>query len=127
VVGAVAGDDLEAPVVAALGVVLAGELEGHLVGFRPGVGEQHRPVAAEEVGQALGQRDRRRVGLREREERELLELRRGRLGQLVAPVAGVHAPLPAHPVQVAIALHVRDPGALPGLDDRRIRPPDPAI
>jgi len=68
--------------------VLLGELPGRLDRLAAAGGEEDLvQVAGGVVGQAVGQLDRRRVGVGpHREEGELLGLARGRLGQLAAAV-----------------------------------------
>ena len=75
-------------------------------------------VAGREVGEPLGQLDRLRVRVGpQREERELLGLLGGSLGQLGAAVPGLHDEQPGQPVEVALALVVPDVGTLTSRDD----------
>src|SRR5215217_3166599 len=76
-------------------------------------------VAAEQRLQPLAELDRGHVPARERVEREALELRRRGVGEPLAPVADVHAPLAGEAVEVAVAVDVGDPRAVAGLDDDR--------
>ena len=122
VVGAVAGDDLEAVRLPAQLVVLADELEGQLVGLGAGVRVVGGAVAAEQPVEPFPELDRGDVPARQRVEGELGELRRGRVGEPLAAVSDVDAPLAAQAVQVAVSVDVRDPGAVALLDDDRPGP-----
>jgi hypothetical protein len=100
--------------------VLLGQLPGALHGLAAAGGEEDPvEVARRVVREPLGQVDRRRVRVApDREERQLGRLPRGGLGQLAAPVPGLHHEQPGQPVEVAAAPVVPDPAALAAHDDR---------
>ncbi len=103
--------------------VLLGQLPGALDGLSAARGEEDPvEVAGSEVGQPLRQVDGRRVGVGpDREEGQLGRLTRGRLGELAAPVPGLHDEEAGETVQVGTTAGVPDPAALPPHHDRYLR------
>ena len=91
------------------GEVAPGELGGRVDGVAPaGAEEDPRVVERRQVGEALGEIERRAVG--EHAERlvagQHAHLRHRGLDDLVAPVADVHAPQARRPVEVPLAVLV---------------------
>ena len=113
VVGAVARDRLGALRLAVGDVELADDLPGGLDGLRAAAGEEHVvEVAGHELGEPLGELDGGGVrSTPDGRERELLQLRGGDAGELLAVgVADLGAEEARQPVEVAVALgveHVR--------------------
>ena len=102
--------------------VLLGQLPRGLDGLAATTGEEHLvEVAGCVAGEALGELDRVGVGVGpDREVRELLGLRRGRLGQLHPAVSELAGEQARQPVEVALALRVVDVGSLTAHDHRHL-------
>ena len=122
VIAALAGDELLALGLAAHVVVIPGELDLRVVGFRAGVGEEH--LGGRHRGQGLdllGQRDCRLVTapaeqVGEGKPRHLLA---GGFDQLLVAVAEACAPEPGKAFDVALAAAVVDVDAFRALQHQR--------
>lgn len=114
VVGDGAGDDLVLGRLAGQLEVLLGELPGGLHRLAAAGGEEDLvEVAGRLVREPLRELDGLGVGVGpDREERQLLRLLGGRLGELLAAVTGLHHEQARQAVEVAPALVVPDVGAL---------------
>jgi len=121
VIAAVAGDDLEALRAAGLGVVLASDLEGRLVGLGAAAREVGLALEAELLDQRRRQPDGRLVAEGQRRVGQTRHLLTRYVGELLPAVAHVHAPQARHPVEQAPPLRVGDEAAGAGDDQRRRR------
>ncbi|GAA3420939.1 hypothetical protein GCM10018952_65920 [Streptosporangium vulgare] len=122
VVGDLAADDLVLERPAGDLEVLLGEFPRALDGLAAAGGEEDAvEVAGGLGGETLGQLDGLGVRVRpQREERQLLGLLGGGLGQLAAAVTRLDHEEPGEAVEVALAVHVVDVGALTPHDHRHL-------
>ena len=122
VVGDLASDDLVLLALAVGAVEVARDLDRRLDRLRPGVREEDPvEVAGGQLGDALGELDRPRMGVAPvRIEVELLDLRGGGLRVLGPAVTRVAAEQRGETVEVALAVVVPDVGALGLGDDRNL-------
>jgi hypothetical protein len=123
VVGDLAGDELRLPWIPGPLVVGARQLDRRLHSLGSAGGEEDAvQVTWGQRGDSSRELDRPRMRVApDRVEVELLDLPRGGLAQLRAPVAGVDAEERGEAVEVAVAVLVPDVGALAANDDRDLR------
>jgi hypothetical protein len=116
----VPAEHLAPPRLADRGEVLHRELPGALHRLAASRGEEHAvEIARGEIGEPLGEADRRLVA--EAPQREVAEragLLRGRFGQLAAAVPDLHGEQPGQAVEQTVAGLVDDVVAFAAHDDR---------
>ena len=117
VVAPIAGDDLVAPRVPCLRVVLAHHLEGHLVRFGTAIREVGLRRIPEELDELRGKADGGLVAHRHGRERELRHLLAGDLCELLASVPDVYAPDARHRVEPAPAVGIDEEAAFAPLHE----------
>jgi hypothetical protein len=122
VIGIDPADDVELGLLAAPRVVVMREPNRRVVRGRAAAGvEDLVEVTRRQRGELGGKLRRRHVGGVDEGivEGHALRLRRHRLGDLGPAVAGVHAPEPADPVEIALAGDVGDIDSLGAVHDQR--------